>query len=228
MANDVVVGHSPHRPQATGHRDSSHAAFLGRVQRVACVVVSGSIDLLAFDPLTRHCTCTNPGPAKRCKRYYVWVYVIGCRSHLRQELSVAHQLNASGPHNQRLAVVCLSSSQSSIPTHPSPSFTPIHPSPPIHPTLSALLSSSPSSTNMPPHEQTPLLTPGNGHTAAVRFNFIKSSRHLLFGSWLNALTIFVPICLVAEYSHWSATARFVTSFIAIVPLAKVRAVSVIH
>lgn len=72
---------------------------------------------------------------------------------------------------------------------------------------------------MPPHESTPLL--GSQQNQSDTFNPIKATRWLLLGSWLNVLLIAVPICLVAEYAHWSAVARFVTSFIAIVPLAKV-------
>jgi len=76
---------------------------------------------------------------------------------------------------------------------------------------------------MPPHESTPLLSSEGGphqDRPSVR-SFVKSSRHLLFGGWLNALLIFVPICLWAEHAEWSAVARFTTSFIAIVPLAKI-------
>ncbi|BEJ18200.1 hypothetical protein CspHIS471_0704770 [Cutaneotrichosporon sp. HIS471] len=72
---------------------------------------------------------------------------------------------------------------------------------------------------MPPHESTPLL--GDQHTdESDKFNFVKSSRWLVFNSWLNVLLVAVPLCMVAESLHWSAVARFVTSFIAIVPLAK--------
>jgi Ca2+:H+ antiporter len=73
---------------------------------------------------------------------------------------------------------------------------------------------------MPPHESTPLL--GDHHVdESDKFNFVKSTRWLVFNSWLNVLLVAVPVCLVAEALHWSAVARFVTSFIAIIPLAKV-------
>lgn len=74
---------------------------------------------------------------------------------------------------------------------------------------------------MPPHESTPLLGPHSTDNSDT-FSPIKATRWLLLGSWMNVLLIAVPISLVAEYAHWSAVARFVTSFIAIVPLAKVR------
>ncbi|GMK59950.1 hypothetical protein CspeluHIS016_0901670 [Cutaneotrichosporon spelunceum] len=72
---------------------------------------------------------------------------------------------------------------------------------------------------MPPHESTPLL--GDGHAdESDKFDFVKSTRWLLTNSWLNVLLIAVPLCFVAEAMEWSAVKRFVTSFIAIVPLAK--------
>lgn len=74
---------------------------------------------------------------------------------------------------------------------------------------------------MPPHESTPLLGQQSRDDSDT-FNPIKATRWLLLGSWMNVLLIAVPISLVAEALHWSAVARFVTSFIAIVPLAKVR------
>ncbi|KAL1409684.1 hypothetical protein Q8F55_003680 [Vanrija albida] len=73
---------------------------------------------------------------------------------------------------------------------------------------------------MPTQETTPLLGAQHSHHHAERFNFIASSKHLLLGSWLNLLLVAVPLSLLAEHLGWSATARFVTSFVAIVPLAK--------
>ncbi|KAK1924801.1 calcium:hydrogen antiporter [Papiliotrema laurentii] len=73
---------------------------------------------------------------------------------------------------------------------------------------------------MPPSESQPLLSRENGGHHGTRIYLVKSTRHLLLGSWLNVLLVAVPISLIAEGLHWPAAARFVTSFIAIVPLAK--------
>lgn len=54
----------------------------------------------------------------------------------------------------------------------------------------------------------------------MKFAPLKSSRHLLLGSWINLLLVAVPLSFIAEALHWSAVARFSVSFIAIVPLAK--------
>ena len=75
---------------------------------------------------------------------------------------------------------------------------------------------------MPPSETVPLLSSnGDDRRAARQIHFFASSKHLIFGSWLNALIVAVPICIAAELLHWPAAARFSTSFLAIVPLAKV-------
>ncbi|KAK6902957.1 calcium/proton exchanger [Kwoniella mangroviensis CBS 8507] len=76
---------------------------------------------------------------------------------------------------------------------------------------------------MPTHETTPLLGSNHAHdepSHRTPFDPIKSSRYLLFGSWLNILIVFVPLSIIADLLHWSAAARFATSFLAIVPLAK--------
>ena len=72
-----------------------------------------------------------------------------------------------------------------------------------------------------PGENAPLLPP-TGHSTSKSFDLIGSTRHLLLGSWLNLLLVAVPLSFVAEILHWSAVARFVISFTAVVPLAKVR------
>jgi Ca2+:H+ antiporter len=76
---------------------------------------------------------------------------------------------------------------------------------------------------MPAHETTPLLSSESDHNGP-KFSvesFVKSSKHLLFGSWLNSLILFVPLALLAEHLEYPSKVKFVTSFIAIVPLAKV-------
>jgi hypothetical protein len=89
------------------------------------------------------------------------------------------------------------------------------------------------STPMPPSENTPLL---NGNSRQSRkiypriVEFIKaegepswldSYRWFIFGSWWNLLLLLVPLAAAAHYLNWDAPVRFVLSFIAIVPLAKV-------
>jgi len=75
---------------------------------------------------------------------------------------------------------------------------------------------------MPADESSPLLpsTGQNGRRQSKAFDPLGSSRHLLLGSWINVLLVTVPLCFVAEMLHWTAAARFATSFFAIVPLAK--------
>lgn len=87
---------------------------------------------------------------------------------------------------------------------------------------------------MTPTEQSPLL---NGNPQARRslyqstLTFVKaegepswldSYRWFVFGSWLNLLLLLVPVATAAHYLDWDAPLRFGFSFIAIVPLAKVR------
>ncbi|ORX39898.1 Sodium/calcium exchanger protein-domain-containing protein [Kockovaella imperatae] len=72
---------------------------------------------------------------------------------------------------------------------------------------------------MPPTESSPLLT-SERQSSARRIHFFSSSKHLVFGSWLNLLIVAVPLCIVADVLKWPAAARFSTSFLAIVPLAK--------
>ncbi|KAL4257306.1 Vacuolar calcium ion transporter [Pleurotus pulmonarius] len=42
----------------------------------------------------------------------------------------------------------------------------------------------------------------------------------LFGSWLNVLLVFVPLSIISHHLNWDAGLRFLFSFIAIMPLAK--------
>ncbi|KAK0239554.1 Sodium/calcium exchanger protein-domain-containing protein [Armillaria nabsnona] len=88
----------------------------------------------------------------------------------------------------------------------------------------------------PPSEQSPLLPITNGTANGTHPTFIKrcsavfkaegepswleSYKFFLFGSYLNILLLFVPLCATAHYSNWDAGLRFSFSFIAIVPLAK--------
>ncbi|KAK0496833.1 Sodium/calcium exchanger protein-domain-containing protein [Armillaria luteobubalina] len=88
----------------------------------------------------------------------------------------------------------------------------------------------------PPSEQSPLLPITNGAANGTHQTFIKrcsavikaegepswlqSYKFFLFGSYLNILLLFVPLCATAHYSNWDAALRFSFSFIAIVPLAK--------
>lgn len=94
-------------------------------------------------------------------------------------------------------------------------------------------------------ETSPLLpSQASEHTPVSKpFDLLGSTRYLLLGSWINVLLICVPLSFagewivedrlrsyvywsrdlgIAEAFAWSAAARFTTSFLAIVPLAKVR------
>jgi hypothetical protein len=87
---------------------------------------------------------------------------------------------------------------------------------------------------MSPTEQSPLLN-GNPQARSLyqsTLAFVKaegepswlnSYRWFVFGSWLNLLLLLVPVATAAHYLQWDAPLRFGFSFIAIVPLAKVRA-----
>ena len=48
-----------------------------------------------------------------------------------------------------------------------------------------------------------------------------SYKFFLLGSWLNILLVFVPLSFISHHLNWDAALRFVFSFIAIMPLAKV-------
>jgi len=88
-------------------------------------------------------------------------------------------------------------------------------------------------------EQRPLLDDGNWQPPSSRSSSLKlkkaappraegepswlaSYRWFIFGSWLNLLLLLVPVAAVAHYSSWDAPLRFGFSFVAIIPLAKVR------
>lgn len=86
----------------------------------------------------------------------------------------------------------------------------------------------------PASETTPLLENGVPHDIRpfiYRFlDFVKgegepswaaSFRWFIFGSYLNILTVFVPLSFLSSSLGWDALYRFTFSFIAIVPLAKV-------
>jgi hypothetical protein len=88
-------------------------------------------------------------------------------------------------------------------------------------------------------ESTPLLRDANGNgqpghrlswservvkviKAEGEPSWLQSYRWFIFGSWVNILLLFVPLSAVAHHLNWDAALRFSFSFIAIVPLAKVR------
>ncbi|WVQ71678.1 calcium/proton exchanger [Cryptococcus sp. DSM 104548] len=74
---------------------------------------------------------------------------------------------------------------------------------------------------MPALETSPLL-PSQAGAASVSkpLDVLGSTRYLLLGSWINLLLVCVPLSFISESLEWSAGARFATSFLAIVPLAK--------
>lgn len=89
-----------------------------------------------------------------------------------------------------------------------------------------------------PTDRTPLLENGNGNISEPRQSFsrrvltvlkadgepswIQSYKYFFFGSWLNLLLLFVPLSFISHQLNWDAALRFSFSFIAIMPLAKVR------
>jgi len=87
-----------------------------------------------------------------------------------------------------------------------------------------------------PSETSPLLDSGNGHQNAPERSFggrvlaflkgegapgfIASYNNFFFTSWFNLFLIFVPLSGLSHYLRWDAGLRFVLSFLAIIPLAK--------
>ena len=59
--------------------------------------------------------------------------------------------------------------------------------------------------------------------AEGELSWLDSYRWFIFDSWLNLLLLFIPVAAVAHYLNWNAPLRFGFSFVAIIPLAKVRA-----
>lgn len=56
-------------------------------------------------------------------------------------------------------------------------------------------------------------------------SWVASYKYFWFGAWVNILLIFVPLSFLAHHLDWDAPLRFVFSFIAIMPLAKVGSMS---
>ncbi|KAN0130548.1 Sodium/calcium exchanger domain containing protein [Lactarius tabidus] len=71
---------------------------------------------------------------------------------------------------------------------------------------------------MSPTEQSPLLD--RRTFAEGEPSWLDSYRWLLFSSWLNLLLPLVPVAAAAHYLNWDAPLRFGSSFLAIIPLAK--------
>ena len=53
-------------------------------------------------------------------------------------------------------------------------------------------------------------------------SWLESFRWFIFGSWANLLLLLVPVAAGSHYLNWDAPLRFGFSFVAIIPLAKVR------
>ncbi|GJN88378.1 hypothetical protein Rhopal_001344-T1 [Rhodotorula paludigena] len=49
--------------------------------------------------------------------------------------------------------------------------------------------------------------------------FVQSLRNFLLSGYLNVLLVAVPLAFASHFAHWGATADFVLSFVAIIPLA---------
>ncbi|KAL4077262.1 Sodium/calcium exchanger protein-domain-containing protein [Scleroderma yunnanense] len=70
---------------------------------------------------------------------------------------------------------------------------------------------------LPVSETSPLLT---NDEPRLEPTWIKSFSYFLFGSWVNILLLFVPLSAISHHLNWDAALRFMFSFIAIIPLAK--------
>jgi hypothetical protein len=93
---------------------------------------------------------------------------------------------------------------------------------------------------MPSTEDTPLLNGHDGPAESLYLKFLtllraegepswlSSYRWFIFGSKLNILLLLGPVAAVAHYQNWDAPLRFGFSFVAIIPLAKVREITVGH
>lgn len=74
-------------------------------------------------------------------------------------------------------------------------------------------------------ERTPLL---NGRseprTRELLYDptWLESYQFFVFGSWFNVLLFFIPLSFLSHFLNWDAALRFTFSFMAIIPLAKVR------
>ena len=90
---------------------------------------------------------------------------------------------------------------------------------------------------MSPSEQSPLLN-GDGRRRQSLSRYQKmlallkaedepswsdSFRWFVFGSWANLLLLLVPVAAASHFLNWDAPLIFGFCFIAIIPLAKVRA-----
>jgi Ca2+:H+ antiporter len=85
---------------------------------------------------------------------------------------------------------------------------------------------------MPATETTALLNGSSRRSGIVAFidaeglpPWLASLKWFLFSSYFNILLIFVPLAVLAHHLQWDVALRFVFSFIAIMPLAKVSATS---
>lgn len=93
----------------------------------------------------------------------------------------------------------------------------------------------------PASEYTPLI--GNGdleHPGPRSFlevvkgtgehTWAESLYYLLFTSFFNLLLLFIPLSATAHYANWDAGLRFLFSFLAIIPLARVspRSIPLMH
>lgn len=111
-----------------------------------------------------------------------------------------------------------------------PRHLPIHILPCLEPSL-------PSTTMSLPTDRTPLLENGNGlHSEPNRSfaqrtvallkaedepSWLASYKYFWFGAWINILLVFVPLSFISHHLDWDAGLRFLFSFVAIMPLAKV-------
>lgn len=56
-------------------------------------------------------------------------------------------------------------------------------------------------------------------------SWLASYKWFFFGSYFNIFLVFVPLCVVGHHLNWDVALRFSFSFLAIIPLAKVRLIA---
>ncbi|OAX39380.1 calcium/proton exchanger [Rhizopogon vinicolor AM-OR11-026] len=73
----------------------------------------------------------------------------------------------------------------------------------------------PDTTNLPFASRAASFMKGEGEPS-----WAESFKFFIFGTWFNVLLLFIPLSFVSHFLNWDAGLRFLFSFIAIVPLAK--------
>ena len=98
------------------------------------------------------------------------------------------------------------------------------------PIISLILSTMPptETTSLLPHSNGPATDTSNRRRSSALISpegqpsWVSSYKWFFFGSYFNILLVFVPLSVLAHHLNWDVALRFSFSFIAIMPLAKVR------